>query len=135
MIISRSISLITLSVFLCVAMLGSRVLAFSDLSAEQWAEIDKQGKRAETEQWMMEWRDAVNNPVAPSTEELLALIDEGYGLPTKISSPDQPAGSLRVNFDMNDVIDERDVLSMGLEHTRKTPSMTPTHGSPKGLVL
>ncbi|MCC7479306.1 M6 family metalloprotease domain-containing protein [bacterium] len=45
--------------------------------------------------------------------EVLDLILDHYGLPTQISTPTQPSGDLRVNFDGNDVIDERDILGLG----------------------
>ncbi len=110
-------------------------LAFSDLSVEQWAKVDAAGKRAETEQWMAELQQEVNQPPQLSIEDKLALIDRDFGLPTQISIPNQAAGSLKVNYDRNEVIDERDILGLGFEFADRTTSTTIAHGSPKGLVL
>ncbi|MEZ5338472.1 MAG: hypothetical protein R3F46_09420 [bacterium] len=112
-----------------------RASAFTDLSAEQWAEVEARGELEPTRQWMRDLHAEVNNPRQLSVEDQLALIDSGYGLPTQITSPDQPAGSLRVNYDMNDVIDERDVLGLGLDFTERGTSVTVPHGSPKGLTI
>jgi immune inhibitor A len=126
---------LALLVLLCAFVHSGTALAFTDLSQEQWAEVDAQGKRAETEAWMTKLRDEVNNPVQLSTDDQIALIDRDFGLPTQITVPNQAAGSLKVNFDRNDVIDERDILGLGFDFTERTTSTTVTHGSPKGLVL
>ncbi|MCB1219477.1 MAG: M6 family metalloprotease domain-containing protein [Planctomycetales bacterium] len=128
-----SVSLILLMA--AMAVVHSVAFAFTTPSNEEWAELERQGKAESTRQWMRELSDEVSTVPQLSIAEKLQLIDEGYGLPTQIFSPGQAAGSMRVNFDSNEVIDERDILGMGFDFTDKNASTTVPHGSPKGLTI
>lgn len=96
---------------LALLQLPGQSLACTVPNTEDTAQLKAEGRWDEVSQTLQ--RVQANTRLQINEQDALALIDLGFGLPTQISAPDQPAGDLRVNFDANDVIDERDVLGLG----------------------
>ncbi|MBN2081437.1 M6 family metalloprotease domain-containing protein [bacterium] len=112
--------------------------AVETYSYEEWEQFKADGTYEQKQRELSDLNDqTLIQPLSES--EFIAGIDRDYGLPTFKQSREDEAGSLRLNLDRNEVIDERDLLPLGFRDPAKAASMTIPTGtgtdSPQVLVL
>ncbi|GEM_PF-2074832 len=127
-------------IVLLIGMSAGRSWALETPNEEEWARIRAAGRVDEIQANMLRL-NAESQGRQLSESEIVTAIGRDYGLPTSKSHAGAVAGSLRVNLDMNDVIDERDILPLGFYDPGRSVSTTvPWGGSgddfqPNVLVL
>ncbi|MCH7472350.1 M6 family metalloprotease domain-containing protein [bacterium] len=108
---------------------ASAAYALTPPSEEQWAAFDALGQRDEVNQHMLRL-DAQSRGAPLSDAEVVSGIERDYGLPATKRFAGDASGSARLNFDMNHVIDERDILPLGFLDTARQAAMTLPFGAP-----